>query len=77
MLTMHILAGGLGLMSGVAALYAAKGARLHRTSGMVFAYAAPVRCQNDVWVPAGVIVATVVPAWRASRTSPLSALRHQ
>ena len=25
----------------------------------------------------GVIVATIVPAWRASRTSPLSALRHQ
>jgi ABC-type lipoprotein release transport system permease subunit len=25
----------------------------------------------------GVIVATLVPAWRASRTNPLSALRHQ
>ena len=25
----------------------------------------------------GVIVATIVPAWRAARTNPLSALRHQ
>ncbi|MBI3401008.1 MAG: FtsX-like permease family protein, partial [Acidobacteria bacterium] len=25
----------------------------------------------------GVILATIVPAWRASRTNPLSALRHQ
>jgi ABC-type antimicrobial peptide transport system permease subunit len=28
-------------------------------------------------VLAGVIVATLVPAWRAARTNPLSALRHQ
>jgi ABC-type antimicrobial peptide transport system permease subunit len=28
-------------------------------------------------VLAGVIVATIVPAWRAARTNPLSALRHQ
>ena len=27
--------------------------------------------------PGGVVVATLVPAWRASRTNPLSALRHQ
>jgi ABC-type lipoprotein release transport system permease subunit len=25
----------------------------------------------------GVLVATIVPAWRASRTDPLRALRHQ
>ena len=30
-----------------------------------------------VVVLAGVLLATVVPAWRASRTNPVSALRHQ
>jgi hypothetical protein len=35
----HILAGGLGIVAGFVALYAAKGARLHRTSGMFFVYA--------------------------------------
>lgn len=32
----HITAGGLGLLSGFVALYATKGAPLHRRSGMVF-----------------------------------------
>jgi uncharacterized membrane protein len=35
----HIVAGTLGLLSGYTALYAAKGAVLHRRSGMVFVYA--------------------------------------
>ena len=35
----HILAGSLGLLTGYVALYAAKGAPLHRRSGMVFVYA--------------------------------------
>lgn len=38
-LLLHILAGGLGVVSGAVALYAAKGARLHRKSGMLFVYA--------------------------------------
>lgn len=38
-LPVHILAGGVGLASGFVALYAAKGARLHRKSGMLFVYA--------------------------------------
>ena len=38
-LFVHIVAGGLGLVSGFVALYAAKGARLHRKSGRVFFYA--------------------------------------
>ena len=38
-LVLHIVAGGLGLASGFVALYAAKGAGLHRKSGMVFVYA--------------------------------------
>jgi uncharacterized membrane protein len=36
MLPAHILAGGLALVFGYAALYAAKGAALHRKSGMLF-----------------------------------------
>lgn len=34
----HILAGALGLLAGFTALYAAKGAPLHRKAGMVFVY---------------------------------------
>jgi hypothetical protein len=35
----HVLAGGLGIVSGFVALYAMKGATLHRKSGMMFVYA--------------------------------------
>ena len=35
----HIVAGGLGLLSGYLALFAVKGATVHRRSGMVFVYA--------------------------------------
>ena len=35
-LFVHVLCGGLGLLSGYVALYAAKGATLHRKSGLVF-----------------------------------------
>ena len=35
-LPIHIVAGGVGLVSGAAALFARKGARLHRKSGIVF-----------------------------------------
>lgn len=35
----HILAGSLALVTGYVALYAAKGATLHRKTGMVFVYA--------------------------------------
>jgi uncharacterized membrane protein len=34
----HVAAGGLGLVAGAVALYAAKGAKLHRQSGMAFVY---------------------------------------
>ena len=37
-LVVHIAAGTLAIVSGFVALYAAKGARLHRKSGMVFVY---------------------------------------
>jgi hypothetical protein len=39
MLLVHIVAGGLGIILGFVALYAAKGATLHRKSGMLFVYA--------------------------------------
>ena len=39
LLPIHILAGLIGLASGAVALYAAKGAKLHRKSGMIFVYA--------------------------------------
>lgn len=35
----HIVAGSLGIISGFIALYASKGAKLHRKAGMVFFYA--------------------------------------
>jgi uncharacterized membrane protein len=38
-LAAHILAGSIGIVTGFVALYAAKGARVHRRSGMVFVYA--------------------------------------
>lgn len=37
-LLVHILAGGLGLLSGYVAISAAKGGTLHRKSGMLFVY---------------------------------------
>src|SRR5262245_32549851 len=38
-LTIHIIAGSLGILSGFLALYAVKGGALHRKSGSVFVYA--------------------------------------
>ncbi len=43
-LFVHILAGALGLVSGYVALYAVKGATLHRKSGMLFVYAMSTMC---------------------------------
>jgi hypothetical protein len=40
----HIVAGSLGLLSGYTALFAAKGAVVHRRSGMVFVYAMLTMC---------------------------------
>jgi len=38
-LAVHVIAGALGIVFGFVALYAAKGARLHRKSAMLFVYA--------------------------------------
>jgi uncharacterized membrane protein len=43
-LVVHILAGALGLVCGYVALYAVKGAPLHRKSGMLFVYAMSTMC---------------------------------
>jgi uncharacterized membrane protein len=39
LLPVHIIAGALGIVSGAVALYAVKGATLHRKSGKIFVYA--------------------------------------
>jgi BrnA antitoxin of type II toxin-antitoxin system len=52
-LLVHIVAGGLGLVSGFVALYAAKGATLHRKSGMVFVYTMLTMCTAGIVVAAG------------------------
>jgi hypothetical protein len=44
LLPIHIVAGGLGIVFGFVALYAAKGAWLHRQSGMLFVYALVTMC---------------------------------
>jgi uncharacterized membrane protein len=44
MLPVHVVAGALGIVFGFVALYAAKGARLHRRSGMLFVYALLTMC---------------------------------
>ena len=43
-LFVHVLAGVLGLVCGYVALYAVKGAPLHRKSGMLFVYAMSTMC---------------------------------
>jgi hypothetical protein len=71
-LLVHILAGSLGLLTGYVALYAAKGAVLHRRSGMVYVYAMLTMCvfgtlisivrgvAPAINIPAGVVTAYLV-----------------
>lgn len=68
----HILAGSLGLLTGYVALYSAKGAMLHRRSGMLFVYAMLTMCvfgtsiaairnvAPDINIPAGLLTAYLV-----------------
>ena len=67
-LLIHIIAGGLGLISGFVALYSAKGATLHRKSGMVFVYTMLTMCT------AGVVIAAVLERGARDRTSPRALL---
>ena len=72
-LLVHIVAGGIGLISGYVALYAAKGATVHRKSGRVFVYAMLAMgvlgavlaiSKNNAWTPvnlsAGVLTSYLV-----------------
>jgi hypothetical protein len=60
----HIAAGGVGLLSGFLALYAAKGAPLHRRSGMAFVVAMLTMCFFGTLIAAvrGVAPAINIPA---------------
>ena len=51
-LLIHIVAGGLGLVAGFIALYSAKGAALHRKSGMAFVYTMLVMCTGGFVIAA-------------------------
>ena len=53
LLPIHIIAGVIGLASGAVALYALKGARLHRKSGMIFV------CAMLVMSASGAVMALV------------------
>jgi uncharacterized membrane protein len=55
----HIVAGSLGLISGYVALYAAKGAPVHRGAGMVFVSAMLTMCLAGVMIAA---IRSVAPA---------------
>ncbi|MGK2963443.1 MAG: hypothetical protein ACSLFK_15080 [Gemmatimonadaceae bacterium] len=61
---LHIVAGGLALLSGYVALYAAKGGALHRRSGMVFVIAILVMCVAGTMMAVirGVAPAVNIPA---------------
>src|SRR5687768_1854440 len=60
----HILAGSLGLLTGYVALFAVKGAPLHRRSGMVFVYTMLTMCVFGLLISVvrGVAPAINIPA---------------
>ena len=55
LLPIHIIAGALGLVSGSIALFALKGAKLHRRAGIIFVYAMIVMSAS------GAVMATLKP----------------
>ena len=63
-MAVHILAGSLALAFGFVALYAAKGARVHRKSGMLFVYAMLPMCAFGIVIAVvrGVAPAVNIPA---------------
>jgi hypothetical protein len=52
-LLVHILAGAVGLITGYIALYAAKGAPLHRKAGLLFVYAMLMMAMGGIVVSVG------------------------
>lgn len=67
LLPIHIVAAGLGLVSGAVALSAAKGGRLHRASGTLFAYAIFAMCGTAVAI--AVVKGQVVNVMAGSMTA--------
>lgn len=63
-LLIHVVAGGCGLASGYLALYAAKGAPLHRQSGRLFVFVMLTMSVTGMWISAagGVAPAINVPS---------------
>ena len=82
----HVLAGGISIVAGLIALYAAKGAALHRRSGLAFAGAMLVmslsgavmaigRPSASTNVPAGLVTAYLVITAFATVRTPSAAVR--
>ena len=86
-LLVHVVAGGLGLLTGFVALYAAKGAGLHRRSGLLFTVTMLAMCASGlamtlgrgialaVNVPAATITAYLVLTGLATVRAPAAGLR--
>jgi uncharacterized membrane protein len=53
LLPLHVLGGTIAILSGFVALYALKGARLHRTSGTIFVYAMLVMSLSGAVIAVG------------------------
>ena len=71
LIPLHVIAGAIAIVSGFVALYALKGARLHRKSGTIFVYAMLVmslsgavmavgRAGAAMNIPAGLVTAYLV-----------------
>ena len=83
----HILAGSLGLITGLLALFVAKGGRVHRRSGVLFVYAMLTMglmgsLMAAVWgkqpasnIPAGLLTAYLVTTGLTTGRSPASGSR--
>ena len=73
---LHVVAGGIGLLSGYVALYASKGAPLHRRAGMAFVYAMLAMCFAGALmaVVRGVAPAVNIPAAAITAYMVLTAL---
>ena len=84
---LHILVGGLGIVSGFLALYTTKGARLHKKSGRVFVYvmvttaltgmimAVALGVAPEVNVPAGLLTAYLIVTALATVRPPFAGSR--
>ena len=53
LIPLHVVGGVVGILSGLVALYAVKGARLHRKSGTIFVYAMLVMSLSGVVMAVG------------------------